>query len=188
MTVKQRKQFIASYYWPLISSQVLGSRRRSLSFLQLSLTTFSTGLQCQQKVERTNFCHELSRESFKIVRIYFSHFHSIYSELFWWTFIILSVRSGPKRPNGLFHSQFFLALTCESKLEMLCCAGSSCEDASPWLSLPVRLSERVPTVIGPSYFSITPTMNDSGATVFVANTHTFFSVALSWKPLIRSPY
>lgn len=39
--------------------------------------------------------------------------------------------------------------------------------------------ERLPAVIGPSYFSITPAMNDSGATVFVANTHSFFIAALS---------
>lgn len=62
----------------------------------------------------------------------------------------------------------------------------------PRLSLLVLLSfavrKRVPTVIGPSYFSITPAMNDSGATVFVANTHSFFITALSWKPLLRFPH
>lgn len=32
-----------------------------------------------------------------------------------------------------------------------------------------------------SYFSITWPMNDSGATVFVANSHSFFITAVSWK-------
>lgn len=34
----------------------------------------------------------------------------------------------------------------------------------------------------PSYFPITWPMNDSAATVFVANSHSFFIAALSWKP------
>lgn len=32
-----------------------------------------------------------------------------------------------------------------------------------------------------SYFSITWPMNDSGATVFIANSHSFFITAVSWK-------
>lgn len=80
---------------------------------------------------------------------------------------------------------YLLALIYVSKLEVLYRAGFSYAKsaASPRLFLLVRLSsaarERLPTVIGPSYFSITPAMNDSGATVFVANTYSFFIAALS---------
>lgn len=38
----------------------------------------------------------------------------------------------------------------------------------------------------PTYLSITRPMNDSGATVFVANSHSFFNAALSWKPPLPS--
>ncbi len=46
----------------------------------------------------------------------------------------------------------------------------------------VCLGKGFPLSFVSSYFSITWPMNDSGATVFVANSHSFFIAALSWKP------
>lgn len=49
-------------------------------------------------------------------------------------------------------------------------------------STEVCLCKGFPPPFVSSYFSITCPMNDSGATVFVANSHSFFIAALSWKP------
>lgn len=49
-------------------------------------------------------------------------------------------------------------------------------------SIDVGLGKGFPLSVFPSYFSITWSMNDSEANVFVANTHSFFMTVLSWKP------